>query len=497
MLAAGRGPAAPYAAEPIHRLVAAQAAGTPDSVAVACRGQSLRYAELDARSNRLAHHLVRLGVGRGAVVAISMERSADLLVAMLAVWKAGAAYVPVDPAYPHDRRAWMLDDSRAAVVLTDAASEAGIPATEARTVVIDRIDLSNEAETAPSVDVDASDLAYVIYTSGSTGRPKGVKVPHRGVANFLATMATEPGIKPGDVLVAVTTLSFDIAVLELLLAADVGAKLVIATRDEAMDAAPRWRGCSKREHVDVMQATPATWRMLAQAAGRARAGLRDAVRRRGAAAGPGRARCWPRGASLWNMYGPTETTVWSTVHRVGARRGDRRPSGRPIANTQVYVLDDAAAPVPDRRPRRAVHRRRRAWRAATCNRPELTAERFVADRVRRARDARLYRTGDLVRWRADGALEFLGRTRPPGEGARLPHRAGRDRGARSPQPPVRARGRRRRAREDVPGDARLVAYVVAADGRCARGGRAARARCASGCRSTWCRARTWCWTRCP
>jgi amino acid adenylation domain-containing protein len=454
VLAAGRGPAAPYAAEPIHRLVAAQAAGTPDSVAVACRGQSLRYAELDARANQLAHHLIRLGVGRGETVAISMERSADLLVAMLAVWKAGAAYVPVDPAYPQDRRAWMLADSRAAVVLTDSASEMGIPATEARTVVIDRIDLSNERETAPSVDVDASDLAYVIYTSGSTGRPKGVMVPHRGVANFLATMAREPGIKPCDVLVAVTSLSFDIAVLELLLPLTVGAKLVVATREEAMDAGGLAR-LLETEHASVMQATPATWRLLAHGGWAGDARLRMLCGGEALPADLAR-ELLPRGASLWNLYGPTETTIWSTVQRVESAESIHL--GRPIANTQVHVLDDALRPCPAGVPGELYIGGDGVVRGYL-RRPALTAERFVPDAFSADAGARLYRTGDLVRRRADGALEFLGRTdfQVKVRGFRI--ELGEIEARLAEHPSVRQAVAA--VREDVPGDARLVAYVVA------------------------------------
>ncbi|HLM68365.1 MAG TPA: condensation domain-containing protein, partial [Longimicrobium sp.] len=203
-----------YPELPVHALVSAQAGRTPDAVAVTSGSDSLTYAALEDRSNRLAHHLRRAGVGAESLVALSMERSADLLVGMLAVWKAGAAYVPVDPAYPADRRAYMLADSGAAVVLTDSASAEGIPATDARVVVVDRLDLAAEAGTAAAAEVDADALAYVIYTSGSTGRPKGVMVPHRGVVNFLESMRREPGMTADDVLVAVTSLSFDIAVLE-------------------------------------------------------------------------------------------------------------------------------------------------------------------------------------------------------------------------------------------------------------------------------------------
>ncbi|HLM69641.1 MAG TPA: AMP-binding protein, partial [Longimicrobium sp.] len=319
---------APYAAGPVHALVSAQARRTPHARAVTGAGAALTYAELDTASNRLAHHLAREGVTRGGLVAISMERAPSLLVAMLAVWKAGAAYVPIDPAYPEDRRAYMLADSGAALVLADSASVDGI-ATDARVVVVDHIDLAEEDAAAPGVRVDADDLAYFIYTSGSTGRPKGVMVPHGGVVNFLATMAREPGMAADDVLCAVTSLSFDIAVLELLLPLTVGAQVVVATREQAMDAT-QLADLLADSGATGMQATPATWRMLVQAgwAGDARLAILSG----GEALQADLAReLLPRGRGLWNLYGPTETTIWSAVDRVES--ADSITLGQAIANT--------------------------------------------------------------------------------------------------------------------------------------------------------------------
>ncbi|HLM66651.1 MAG TPA: non-ribosomal peptide synthetase, partial [Longimicrobium sp.] len=381
------------------------------------------------------------------------------------------------PAYPQDRRASMLADSRAAVVLADAASEAGIPATDARTVVIDRIDLSSEIETAPAVTVDADELAYVIYTSGSTGRPKGVMVPHRGVANFLATMAHEPGMKPCDVLVAVTSLSFDIAALELLLPLTVGAKLVVATREEAMDTG-RLARLLESEHASVMQATPATWRLLAQSGWR---DARLAMLCGGEALPPELAReLLPRGRALWNLYGPTETTIWSSVQRV--ERADDIHLGAPVANTQLYVLDDALRPCPAGVPGELYVGGDGVVRGYL-RRPSLTAERFVPDAFGAA-GSRLYRTGDLVRWTESAsvrecvsasvsasastsalprsrthALQFLGRTdfQVKVRGFRI--ELGEIEARLAEHPSVREAVCA--VREDTPGNARLVAYVVA------------------------------------
>ncbi|HYR08507.1 MAG TPA: amino acid adenylation domain-containing protein, partial [Longimicrobium sp.] len=385
---------APYAAVPVHLLVASQAARTPDAVAVRCGGETLTYAALDAASSRLARHLVGLGVARGERLALSMERSPALLVAMLAAWKAGAAYVPIDPAYPAERRAYMLADCGASAVLTDAASADGLPATDAPVVTVDTLDLADADASPPDVPVDADDLAYVIYTSGSTGRPKGVMVPHRGVANFLASMAREPGIGEGDVLVAVTSLSFDIAVLELLLPLTSGAQVALATRDEAMDAA-RLAALLDSTGATVMQATPATWRLLAQSGWRGKPDL--AVLCGGEALPPELAReLLPRGRALWNLYGPTETTIWSAVQRV--EDADRVGLGGPIANTRLYVLDPALRPCPIGVPGELYIGGDGVVRGYL-HRPGLTAERFVPDPFARTPGARLYRTGDRVRWR--------------------------------------------------------------------------------------------------
>ncbi|HVH12414.1 MAG TPA: amino acid adenylation domain-containing protein, partial [Longimicrobium sp.] len=400
---------APYPALPVHALVAAQAARTPDAVAVTGAGESLTYAALEERANHLANHLRGMGVRPGALVGLSMERSPELLVAMLAVWKAGAAYVPVDPAYPADRRAWMLEDSRAAVVLVDAASAEGLPSTDARVVVVDRVDLAAEPASAPSVDVDVDavdpdDLAYVIYTSGSTGRPKGVMVPHRGVANFLSSMAREPGMTADDVLVAVTSLSFDIAVLELLLPLTVGATVAVATREQSLDPG-KLSALLRDAGATAMQATPATWRMLVQAGWAGDAKL--AILCGGEALPPELAReLIPRGRGLWNLYGPTETTIWSAVERVESAETIRL--GHPIANTRLYVLDPSLRPCPLGVPGELCIGGDGVVRGYL-GRPALTADRFVPDPFGGVRGARLYRTGDRVRRRADGALEFLGR----------------------------------------------------------------------------------------
>jgi amino acid adenylation domain-containing protein len=451
ILAAGTGPAASGAALPIHLLVEAQAERSPGATAVTYRADDLSYGELIARADRLAAHLAGIGVRRGMLVAISMERSASLLVALLAVWKIGAAYVPVDPAYPADRRAYMLSDSAAAVVLTDAASAPDVPPTSARVMVLDRLD-PGVATARQEVRVDPDDVAYVIYTSGSTGRPKGVMVPHRGVANFLASMARKPGISGEDVLVSVTSLSFDIAVLELLLPLTVGARTVLATREDAMDAG-RLTRLLRSHSATLMQATPATWRMLLQAGWEGDPRL--SILSGGEALQADLAReLLPRGRALWNLYGPTETTVWSTVHRVES--ADAVPLGEPIGNTHVHVLDGALRPCPLGVPGELFIGGHGVVRGYL-DRPALTAERFVPDPYAPEAGARMYRTGDLVRRKADGTLEFLGRTdfQVKVRGFRI--ELGEIEARLAEQPSVREAVvvARRGA-----GDARLVAYVI-------------------------------------
>jgi amino acid adenylation domain-containing protein len=447
--------AAPYPDGPVHARVAAQAARTPGAVAVVAGAETLTYAELEERSNRLASHLRGLGVGAESLVVVSMERTAALLVSMLAVWKAGAAYVPVDPGYPADRRAYMLADSGAAVVLTDAASREGIPAADARIVVVDELDLAAEDPSAPPVRVDAEALAYVIYTSGSTGRPKGVMVPHGPVVNFLQSMGQEPGLAADDVLVAVTSLSFDIAVLELLLPLVNGARVVLASREQALDPA-RLAALLRASGATAMQATPATWRMLVQSGWAGDPRL--AILCGGEALPPELAReLVPRGRVLWNLYGPTETTIWSAVHRVES--GDTVPLGHPIANTTLYVLDPALRPCPTGVPGELFIGGDGVVRGYL-RRPGLTAERFVADPFAARPGARLYRTGDRVRRRTDGSLQFLGRVdfQVKLRGFRI--ELGEIEAALEDHPGVHQAVAA--VREDVAGDARLVAYVVPA-----------------------------------
>jgi amino acid adenylation domain-containing protein len=391
----------------VHELIEAQAALAPQSTAAACGDRTIRYDELNARANRLAHLLRRRGVGPDVLVGLLVERSIETLVGLLGILKAGGAYVPLDPEYPADRVSYILDDARAPLLVADRASAVAHRARANATILIDPSDpeSKSEPERNPAPFAGNTDLAYVIYTSGSTGRPKGVQIAHKGVVNFLRSMQCVPGIKPADVVGAVTTVSFDIAALELFLPLTVGARVEIVTRDIAADGRRLSELISQRA-VTLMQATPATWRLLLDAGWSGAPAMTVLC---GGEAMPRELanRLLPRCAALWNMYGPTETTIWSTVHRVAPGAGPV-PLGVPIANTSVHVLDESMADVP-------AGAEGELWIGGDgvargyLNRPELTAERFIADPFSGVPGSRLYRTGDLARWLPDGALLFVGR----------------------------------------------------------------------------------------
>ncbi|MFD9904203.1 amino acid adenylation domain-containing protein [Streptomyces sp. NPDC059063] len=367
-----------------------RADAAPDALAVIGEEKSLTYGELEARANRLAHWLIDRGVRSESLVAVSLPRSADLVVALLAVLKAGAAYIPIDPDHPSSRIDYILEDSRPALVL-DADALVGA-------------DLTPYADSAPAVRVAPGNTAYVIYTSGSTGKPKGVAIPRSALANFLATMSRRVPLSPADRWLAVTTVSFDIAALELYLPLISGAAVVLAGKETISD--PSAVAAVKRRHdVTVAQATPAFWQMvLAHEPGVAR-GLRVLV---GGEALPTRLAETLAGTAddVLNVYGPTETTIWSTMAPVEAGAGVA--IGAPIGNTQVYVLDSGLRPVP-RGVQGDLYIAGDGLARGYFGRSALTSERFVACPFGPA-GARMYRTGDLVRWGRDGRLEYVGRS---------------------------------------------------------------------------------------
>jgi amino acid adenylation domain-containing protein len=438
-------------------LVRRQAGRTPDAVAVRSGDSSLTYAELVDQASRLASHLVARGAGPETVVGVCLERSTDLLVGLLGVLMSGAAYLPLDPQFPAQRIVESLTDADARILLTHGAPADRVGDWTGATVRLDqeRAAIAGQAplSTAPAGSDDR--LAYVIYTSGSTGRPKGVEVDHRNLVNLLIAMAEELRLTPGDVLPSVTSISFDIAGLELYAPLITGGTVVIVPREAAQDARVL-ADLLTEVGATVMQATPATWHLLTESGWRDSTGMRIVVGGEALpqalaatlAAGPGK---------TWNVYGPTETTIWSTAWPID----DGAPEisiGRPLANTEVYVLDGNLDPVPVGLPGELYiggHGVARGYRG----RPDLTADRFVPDPFGTRPGARLYRTGDVVRYRPDGTLAFLGRNDGQVKLRGFRIELG-EIEARLEQHPDVARAVVI-VREDRPGDRRLVAYVVA------------------------------------
>ncbi len=386
-------------------LLAAQAERTPAAVAVSCAGQRLTYGELQERARVLLGELQRRGVGPGTRVGLCVERSLEMIAALWAILDSGAAYVPLDPGFPAHRLAQIVEDSGVCLLVTERASAERLPASGIARWVIDEAPLKAAVGCRPVPPKLAQSLAYVVYTSGSTGRPKGVQVPHQAVSNFLASMAQRPGLGAGDTLLAVTTLSFDIAVLELFLPLIVGGRLELA-RGQDVAAGERLQTLLRQREVSALQATPATWRLLLESGWEGTPGLLALCG--GEVLPPDLARrLRPRVKALWNLYGPTETTVWSSIERVEEVSGSL-PIGRAIDNTTLRLLNSDLAPVPI-----GVAAElyiggdgvSRGYFAA----PALSAERFVPDPLAGCPGARLYRTGDLARWRTDGKLDFLGR----------------------------------------------------------------------------------------
>ncbi len=391
----------------LHSLLEATAAASPQAIAVTVGDQTLSYSDVDRKANQLAHFLIGQGVKAGDRVGICLDRTADMPIALAAVLKAGAAYVPLDPTHPSERLQYTLQDAAVSCVITsnEFALRLGDHANRALSLDDLRDKIANEPEIRPSVVVKPEDLAYVIYTSGSTGRPKGVQVEHGSVVNFLKSMRREPGIAASDVLLAVTTLSFDIAGLEFWLPLSVGARLIIASRSDVLDA-ERLVELLNEHGVTVLQATPATWQLMLETKWVGSRNLKalcggEAMRRDLAEALIGKV------GELWNMYGPTETTIWSTVFRVSDTT-TTIPIGHPIANTRIYILDPSGRRVPvgiwGELCIGGEGVARGYWKRA-----ELTAEKFTTITLPEERIERVYRTGDIARFRWDGQLEFFGR----------------------------------------------------------------------------------------
>ena len=449
----------------LHAEFSRQASLTPDKIAVKFEETEFTYAEVEKQSNQIARYLQSQGVAAGDLVGICVERSAEMLVGLYGIMKAGAGYVPLDPAYPSDRLQYMCGHSELKLIVTQASLMERVSEFNKPQIAIDSA--AKEIEQLDSAPIESqtkpSDVCYVIYTSGSTGKPKGVQVPHGAVVNFLIAMQQTPGFTQDDSVLAVTTLSFDIAVLELYLPTISGGTVVIV---DSMTAANGEALAEQLETHDIslLQATPATWRMMIQAGWNGNADLKvlcggepmpqDLVR-------PLLERC----GELWNMYGPTETTVWSAAYQI-KNADDPILIGQPIGNTQIYILDKNGNEVPVGC-EGEIFIGGAGVTLGYRNQPEMTAERFVENRYRNpftnyVSDA-LYKTGDLGRYRFDGNIQFLRRN----------DKQVKVRGFRIELEEIQQNIKSHPSveqnvvivREDTPGDARLVAYVIAKSGQ--------------------------------
>lgn len=456
-LAAARGPVVPMDERRVHDVIAERIREFPDAPAISDAAVTLTYREYDEAATALAHALLATGLQPESFVALALPRGPALVTAILAVHRCGCAYVPLEPSYPTERLEFMVSDSQAQLMIATPALRGLVAEYTGATVLIDDagslveqslVNLSDEA--VLPVPVASNALAYMIYTSGSTGLPKGVMIEHRSLVNLMHQMAEHPGLRAGQVMVGVTTPAFDLSIPDLFLPLTTGAHLVLASPQVAADPV-RLMELLERVDVDVMQATPATWRMLIDAGWRGRPNMRVVCGGEGytsALAKPLAARV----GELWNFYGPTEATVWCTSAHL-AMPEDPLPLGRALANYGVFVADAAGSPVPHGVAGELMISGDGLARGYH-NREELTADRFVM-----VGGQRCYRTGDLARTRRDGSFEFLGRIDHQVKLRGFRIELGEIESALAAQPGVREVVVV--VREDTPGDQRLVGYVVA------------------------------------
>jgi amino acid adenylation domain-containing protein len=445
--------------ECLHNLFELQAERSPSAIACQFESELITYEDLNQRANQVAHYLQRQGIGPGQRVGVYVERSLNMMIGLLGIQKSGAAYVPLDPSYPAERLRLTLEDARPRVLLSQQSLLAGIPEHRATVVCLDSdwAQLATESTANPVSDVQPEDLMYVIFTSGSTGRPKGVQVPHRAVVNLLTCMGRELQMGPDDVFPALASFAFDMCIPELYLALVTGGRVLLCGSHLASNG-EELAALLRQSRASVIHATPTTWSLLLDAGFSGKA-LKRAI---GAEPLPGELckRILAADPSLYNFYGPTETTVWSAFHHF---RSPDEPVviGRPMANTQIYILDKKTQPVPVGVPGE-IYIGGDGVTRGYLNRPELTADAFVPDPFTERPGALVYRTGDLGAFLPDGTISFKGRidSQIKIRGFRI--ELGEIEAILSSHDAVQECAVV--AREDVPGDKRLVAYVVAASG---------------------------------
>lgn len=454
----------------VHQLFEAQAARTPEVIAVVHQGAQLSYAELNRRANQLAHRLQALGVGPEVPVGICIERSLEMIIGLLGILKAGGSYVPLDPAYPQERLAFMLSDADVAVLLTQRQRLDAFPECRAETVCLDTgwESIAHESGQNPISTATAANLAYVIYTSGSTGRAKGVLIDHKALVNYVEAVSLEYEVTAGDRVLQFASISFDAAAEEIFPCLTRGATLVLRTDSMLDSPSDFFRSC---EHwgLTVLSLPTAYWHELA--AGLAVDNLAIPASLRlviigGERALPERVATWQKYAGentrLVNTYGPTEATVVATLCELAKPAGAddllrEVPIGRPLRNVQTYILDQYLQPVPVGVPGE-LHIGGAGLARGYLNCPELTAARFIRNPFSEDPQARLYKTGDRVRYLADGYIEYLGRIDQQVKIRGFRIEPGEIEAALTQHPWVRESAVL--AREDIPGDKRLVAYVV-------------------------------------
>src|SRR5262245_22076416 len=393
--------------ESVQEFIETQVRSSPDSIALVFGGQQLTYTGLNKRANQIARFLQRLGVGPETSVGICVERSIDMVTALLGTLKAGGGYVPIDISYPKQRLVLMLDDAKLSVVITFQHLIERLPKHNAQLVRLDNDWelIGRESDENPSNSVTSQNLAYTIFTSGSTGRPKAVQILHKALTNLLSSMRRRPGLTAEDTFLAITTLSFDMAMPELLLPLCVGARMAILTHEEASDGRRLIKELAYHG-ATVMQATPVTWRLLLDAGWQGSPQLKILC---GGEALPQKLanQLLKRGASFWNLYGPTETTVWTTIHQI-SQSEEKVAIGRPIANTQLLIMDQNLLHV-ETGESGELYIGGAGLARGYLGRPDLTAEGFIPNPLSQEPGARLYKTGDLTRFEPNGNLEFLGR----------------------------------------------------------------------------------------
>ncbi len=409
-------------------LIRQQSEKYPSKTALCCGEASITYKELDQRSNQLAHYILASGLKPGSFIAVALERSNEMVISLLAILKSGCTYIPLDPSYPANRIEMIFEDANVKCIITNSALSESIPKCESVFLIDKMINAENGfhpdiilhgkknisihdesiSNKSPDIKIRPEDLAYVIFTSGSTGRPKGVMISHKSLLNFLFSMQKTPGITDKDYILAVTTIAFDIAILEIWVPLISGASIHIASELEAKDG-QKLLDIIHKHQVSIMQATPVTWQIMIESGWERSPKLTCLC---GGEAMPRQLatdllnRCH----SVWNLYGPTETTVWSTIFQVeeiNLTHDPIVPIGKPIKNTSIFILNEHFDPVPIGIPGE-LYIGGDGVSKGYLNRAELTAERFIENPFNYG--SKMYRTGDLARFRSDGVLEYLGRT---------------------------------------------------------------------------------------